>query len=1045
MRLDPLRNLMGADFLALLLLVLMGATLFRVHLLGVGTFIGDSDRLNTFLNIRTFEVESIKHGWSMEWDPFMYMGFDTSGLHYTFVGADPIAHFEAMFPARQLFRVAGYVSCIFLIAAAWAAYLFIKDTTHHVFAAFVGAVLYSLSAFSVVRISQVDPAFAVLICIPLGLLILRRLRGDNTALCFFLSALLLSVLLLFSFLQEAAYAIILFGAYGAYKSLMSKSWRSLGLFLAALGVAATISFPRLFTVIQDFLLLDRTTTLNGTCWCEISRWFNDGVFGRFPQEAAALGNGVNLHEGIQLYTSAFTALLVLAGVLCFRGLLGSFATASFLTALGWILVPWVGAVRSIALVILMLLGYLAVVRAGRRVPGGTDWHFEEADAPFHLFFLTVALGVVLIEPVRYLFYLAFLRIDFTHSRISGTALLSMCTLASVFLRELLSTSGSRPSGRAWAILLCGSVALALGVLWLIGNLAHGPLMGRLGLIISLLLGSRIKALPVELIKVFWTIIAFVVFLIAIWVGSVAGKVYVRQILALSLGFMMIFQAFQYADFQLFGPHTWTFPIPFLDNNFLNVRPTVLRPPSVSAVQAFHQRLDVDNFRSVLVANPRNFPAFVAPHISQFWRLRLVEGYGPGVPRRLAMLPWPDGVRTFRALSFADTAHLPWPLLSILNVKYAMVVDRALYYNLGQAGSEATPRDEQILTNPLPVVPRAFFVGTVLPVHSASRGSTRAVLPPSGIYPTVVSSDRIKLSWTGVTTNARYDIFRKEGEGGSYVRAGGTGPDGSAHLSTGLKPETPYYFRVRACTRARCSAYSSSVEATTAAEGLTPPTELKAAAVSSRVVLLSWSAGTGHERFRIERKEGQREGYLEIHETDPGTHSYRASGLKSLTTYYFRVRACTARSCSPHSAEVAAAVPSSLRFSELGSVLPSRPAVESSVEGIPGPAQFSTTGRIRVHYAGARVDIYVDPSTRPRFLVLNELYHPGWKAFAGGTALQIYPTNVVMQGLVVPPGVTRVNLRFVPFLHTFAGALILACGVVLLGVGWRVFRRFEVGR
>lgn len=1033
---------MGPDPFTLLFLVLMGATLFRVHLLGAGTFIGDSDRLNTFLNIRTFEVESIRHRWSMGWDPFMFMGFDMSGLHYMLIGADPIAYFEAMFPSHHLFRVAGYVSCLFLITAAWTAYFFIKDTTHHPFSAFVGAVLYSLSAFSVVRIGQVDPAFAVLICIPLGLLILRRLDAKNTALYFLLCTLLLSVMLLFTFLQETAYAIVLFGAYAIYRSLTSRSWRPLGILLASLCVAGTISFPRLWTVFQDFQLLDRTTTLQTTHWYEIFRWFNDGLFGRFPQEQVAVGNGIsrgiNLHEGLQLYTSTFAALLVLAGVLRFRGVLGSVATVTFLTVLGWILVPWIGAVRAIGLVVLVLLAHRGVAQATGLSSLGEDLRFQEADAPFHLYFLTFAFGVVLIEPVRYVFYLAFLKVDFTHSRISGTALLPMCTLASVFLRELFASSSEPPLGRSQAIMLCGSMALALGVLWLIGSLANGPLTARL-------LGSWNKVLPVELMKVFWATTVFVLFLVAIWVLRAAGQVFVRHFLVLSLGFIMFFQAFAYADFQLFGPHTWTFPIPFLDNNFFNVRPAALRPPSAPVIQAFHQRLEVDDYRSVLVADPRKFPAFAAPHISQFWRLRLVDGYGAGVPRRLAQLPWPEGVRSLRALSFADTDHLPWPLLSILNVKYAVVVDRALYYNLGPGGSEAVPNDVRVLANPLPVVPRAFFVRTARTVPSVSRptgAATGVPHPPAGVYPTVVSSDSIILSWADATPNAWYDIERKESSRGTYITVGETGPNASSHASSGLKPRTTYYFRVRACTSAGCSAYSPAVYAATAAGGLTPPTELKAVVVSHSVIVLSWSGGTSSARYQIELKEGQKGGYLEIGEASPGTRSYRVSDLKSLTTYYVRVRACTARGCSPHSAEISAATPSSLRFSELDSILPDHPAVESIVEGFPGPARFSTEGRIRVHYAGATVDINVDPSTQLRFLVLDELYHPGWKAFAGTAALHLYPTNIVMQGLVVPPGVTHVTLLFVPFLHTFAAALILASGIMLLGVGWWVLRRFD---
>ena len=49
-----------SDLAALLILAAMGLWLFRMHISGDSTFIGDSDRLNTFLNIRKFEVDSIQ-------------------------------------------------------------------------------------------------------------------------------------------------------------------------------------------------------------------------------------------------------------------------------------------------------------------------------------------------------------------------------------------------------------------------------------------------------------------------------------------------------------------------------------------------------------------------------------------------------------------------------------------------------------------------------------------------------------------------------------------------------------------------------------------------------------------------------------------------------------------------------------------------------------------------------------------------------------------------------------------------------------------------
>src|SRR4029453_10728424 len=69
-------------------------------------------------------------------------------------------------------------------------------------------------------------------------------------------------------------------------------------------------------------------------------------------------------------------------------------------------------------------------------------------------------------------------------------------------------------------------------------------------------------------------------------------------------------------------------------------------------------------------------------------------------------------------------------------------------------------------------------------------------------------------------------------------------------------------------------------------------------------------------------------------------------------------------------------------SEPSAIFPGHPVDESLVEGYPEPARFSTAGAISAVYRGGRVELKIDPVDQPRFLVLNEMYHPRWRAFAG---------------------------------------------------------------
>jgi hypothetical protein len=108
-----------------------------------------------------------------------------------------------------------------------------------------------------------------------------------------------------------------------------------------------------------------------------------------------------------------------------------------------------------------------------------------------------------------------------------------------------------------------------------------------------------------------------------------------------------------------------------------------------------------------------------------------------------------------------------------------------------------------------------------------------------------------------------------------------------------------------------------------------------------------------------------------------------------------------------------------------------PARHSVVEGLAAERQFSTDGTPDAVFDGDRIHVRLVPAGADRFLILNELYHPAWDAQVDGVPSPIYPTNVVMRGILVPAGATSVELQYRPFIYTPAGWEILAFGLVLL--------------
>jgi hypothetical protein len=61
----------------------------------------------------------------------------------------------------------------------------------------------------------------------------------------------------------------------------------------------------------------------------------------------------------------------------------------------------------------------------------------------------------------------------------------------------------------------------------------------------------------------------------------------------------------------------------------------------------------------------------------------------------------------------------------------------------------------------------------------------------------------------------------------------------------------------------------------------------------------------------------------------------------------------------------------------------------------------------------RYTVSVKPSERERLLFISALYRPEWKATANGRELRIDPVANAFLGVTLPPGVTDVDVRFVP--------------------------------
>ena len=903
--------------------------LFRLSLFEGWTYIGDSDRLNNMLNLRLFEVFSIlKRGSVPSWNEWEFMGYGVSGVHWMLPGAPPLPQLLAMVPLSELYRALGLLAVILftatMLATYWALGVYSIGPVQRV----VGTLLYATGAYTFHKMTQLDIAFLALVAPPILHRLVYMTTRERAPWTFLGMSLCWSVLMVLTVLQEVAYVGLFWGIYALYRSVRLRDpWPLVAAGLAFV-IGVTIATPRIITIATEMSVVARTSTNVQNAAIEAVRYFGDGLLGRSQgEQRLLLIPPVNLHEGVQLLNSSLAALAVIAIGLITPSRWLRFWSTTLLVVISVALIDFFPSFYKVGKVVLVggligglvggllsnervrgvvlergirrvswgaivfglvvgLVGGLGLGLAGEllgekypslalqafaanalligvpmwllgrwltrtsetgRVAGDrpdTVWREPPAvaeDLPFLLGFVTLALAAILIPEVRLFLYYSFMKVDFQHSRISVAMTLPMAIIAVVLLNRFLPTGALTVVGR-WLVI---GVAISL-VLW-IGRAVAGA-------VAAAQFGPGIQALqpwPLVTVEAVRVLASLLVLLVAVtmlvrrvrspWL-TVAGG---------ALASWMVLETVGLADHRLNGPPATAQSHPFAHLDYMQVPPGQMRAPSLAERAAVQERLESDQYRTILIEDRATFPAHADPHLAAFWGLRLIEGYSTGSPRRYERLPWSSAMASAHHVDIHDEVaidSLPWELLAALNVKYVVIVDRSFWLNPAEGGS-VPPFDLsqlKVTENPYPVTPRAFFSARVSPAREPPRLA---------------------------------------------------GDDG------------------------RRPAMRS------------PPIE--------------------------------------------------------------------------------------------------QPRRNSVAEGIQSRLLLSTEGTIEANFDGDRVHVRVDPLGEDRFLVLNEMYHPGWRATVDGQPTHIYPANVVMRGIWVPAGSTTIELSFVPFVYSPPGYAIMAGGVLLV--------------
>jgi hypothetical protein len=303
-----------STFVAYGLMLAIPLLLFRVPVLGNGTWIGNPDRLNNQLKLLLFYVRGIASGNLAAWNEHEMLGFDSFVMPGIFPG--PTTWLSAALEGSTFLHSEGWVNVVLLVLAGVAALAFLRRIGSGWFEAVVGAACYQLCGVTILRVSQYDISAAILIVIPLALILVREARRERAAVVFLGLVVLVVSMLLFMTLQSVAYVVMLIGAYAVWRGLCAKSVIPLVLTAASTAVAVAIASPRLLgnalairqysraTRGVDLRDFDRVYELQNIRSYEILRWLDGTIFGISPSDGVRIHNGINLAEGFLLATSA---------------------------------------------------------------------------------------------------------------------------------------------------------------------------------------------------------------------------------------------------------------------------------------------------------------------------------------------------------------------------------------------------------------------------------------------------------------------------------------------------------------------------------------------------------------------------------------------------------------------------------------------------------------------------------------------------------------------------------------------------------------------
>lgn len=187
---------------------------------------------------------------------------------------------------------------------------------------------------------------------------------------------------------------------------------------------------------------------------------------------------------------------------------------------------------------------------------------------------------------------------------------------------------------------------------------------------------------------------------------------------------------------------------------------------------------------------------------------------------------------------------------------------------------------------------AAALGGVLAATLLAAPAEALVSAPKSLVITGATTTTVSLDWQDVSRITQYRVqysTKKDLSNATSVRF-----TGSAGTVKGLRPNTSYWFRVRALRKSgsNYSYYTKSPYPTAKTLVLAAPTGLTVTSRLSTAVGLAWSTPEGAAKFELDRSSA--EDFTGAVTTVTEANDVTVKALQPLTDYWFRVRAVTSQ-------------------------------------------------------------------------------------------------------------------------------------------------------